>query len=118
MSAAAFHSLDSSRTIASQILNLNAIDGNIGAWLATTTSFGEILDLGQFPVVPDSGSGQNEVSAFARLPLEPSESFDTGPAVGSVRGLAVHLIDQLLQQEHRRGYAATLHVLRGPDSRI
>lgn len=110
--------IPASRTTASQILNLNATDGNIGVWLATTTSFGEILDLSQFPVVPDSGSGQNEVSAFARLPLELSESIGTGPAADSVRGLAVHLIDQLLQQEHRRGYVATLHALRGPVSRI
>jgi hypothetical protein len=104
-------------TAASQILKLNAIDGNIGVWLATTTSFSEILGLDQFPVVTGTGPGQNEVSAFARLPLEPGEHFDTGPHVESVRGLAVHLIDQLLQQEHRRGYAETLHTLRGPAGR-
>jgi hypothetical protein len=101
---------------ASQILELNATDGNIGLWLATTTSFSEILGLDQFPVVPGSGPGQNEVSAFARLPLEPGEHFDTGPHTGSVRGLAIHLIDQLLQQETRRGYAEALHALRGPAS--
>ena len=33
------------------------------------------------------------------------------------RGLAIHLIDQLLQEERRRGYAETLHALRGPASR-
>jgi hypothetical protein len=104
-------------TAASQILKLNATDGSVGVWLAATTPFGEILDLDQFPVVPDSGHGQNEVSAFARLPLEPGEHFDTGPSVDSVRGLAVHLIDQLLEQEHRRGYSETLHALRGPTSR-
>lgn len=43
------------RTAASQLLGLNAIDGNIGIWLAATTSFGEILDLDQFPAVPGSG---------------------------------------------------------------
>jgi hypothetical protein len=109
--------IPTTKTVASQILKLNATDGNIGVWLATTTSFSEILGLDQFPVVPGSGPGQNEVAAFARLPLEPGEHFDTGPHIGSVRGLAVHLIDQLLQQEQRRGYAETLHALRGPASR-
>jgi hypothetical protein len=105
--------IPATRTAASQILNLDATDGNVGVWLATTTSFSEILALDQFPVVPGSGPGQNEVSVFARLPLEPGEHFGTGTHIGSVRGLAVHLIDQLLQQEQRRGYAETLHALRG-----
>ena len=109
--------IPTTRTAASQILELNATDGNVGVWLATTTSFSEILGLDQFPVVPGSGSGQNEVAVFARLPLEPGEHLDTGPDIESVRDLAVHLIDQLLQQEHRRGYAETLHALRGPASR-
>jgi hypothetical protein len=109
--------IPTTRTAASQILKLNSADGNVGVWLATSTSFSEILELDQFPVVPGNGPGQNEVSAFARLPLEPGEHFDTGPHFGSVRGLAVHLIDQLLQQEHRRGYAETLHARRGPASR-
>jgi predicted KAP-like P-loop ATPase len=101
------------RIVASRLLNLNATDGNVGLWLATTTSFGEILDLDQFSAVPGSGS-HNEVSVFASLPLEPGQHFDTDPYFGSVRGLAVHLIDQLLQQEHRRGYVETLHALRTP----
>ncbi len=109
--------IPATRTAASQILKLNATDGNVGVWLETTTSFSEILGLDQFPVVPGSGPGQNEAAAFARLPLEPGEHFDTGPHAGSVRGLAVHLIDQLLRQEHRRGYAETLHALRGLTSR-
>ena len=109
--------IPTTRSAASQILEPNATDGNVGVWLATTTSFSEILGLDQFPVVPGSGSGQNEVSVFARLPLEPGEHLDTSPDIGSVRGLAVHLVDQLLQQEHRRGYAETLHALRGPASR-
>jgi hypothetical protein len=111
--------IPASRTAASQILRLNATNGTVGVWLATTTSFGEILSLDQFPVVPGSGPGQNEVSVFARLPLEPGEHFDGGRLhIGSVRGLAVHLIDQLLQQEHRRGYAETLHTLRSHTIRI
>jgi hypothetical protein len=91
---------------------------DIGIWLAATASFGEILDLDQFPAVPGSGPGHDEVSAFARLPLEPGQHFDTDPYFGSVRGLAVHLIDQLLRQEHRRGYTETLHALRNPTIRI
>jgi hypothetical protein len=106
------------RIAASRLLNLNATDGNVGLWLATTTSFGEILDLDQFSAVPGSGPGPNEVSAFASLPLEPGQHFDTDSYHGSVRGLAVHLIDQLLQQEHRRGYVETLHALRNPTIRI
>lgn len=106
------------RIAASRLLNLNATDGNVGLWLATTTSFGEILNLDQFSAVPGSGPGHNEVSVFASLPLELGQHFDTGPYFGSVRGLAVHLIDQLLQQEHRRGYVETLHVLRTPTSRF
>jgi hypothetical protein len=116
--------IPTTRTAASQMLSLNAVDGHVGVWLATTTTFGEILDLDQFPAVPGSGPGRNEVSAFARLPLEPGENFGTDSSasthspVGSVHGLAVHLIDQLLQQEHRRGYAKTLHALRVPTIRV
>ena len=109
--------IQTARTAASQILKLNAADGNVGIWLAATTSFNEVLGLDQFPYVPGSGTSQNEVSVFARLPLEPGEHFNTSLHTGSVRGLAVHLIDQLLQQEHRRGYVETLHALRGPASR-
>lgn len=109
--------IEATTVVTSKILKLDAIDGNIGIWLAATTPFGEILDLDQFPVVPGSGPGQNEVSAFARLPLEPGDRLDTSLQVPSVRGLAVHLIAQLLQQEQRRGYAETLHALRGPASR-
>jgi hypothetical protein len=54
------------------------------------------LGLDQFPYVPGSGTTQNEVSVFARLPLGPGEHLNTGPHTDSVRGLAVHLIDQLL----------------------
>jgi len=102
------------RVAASRLLSLNATDGSVGLWLATTTSFAEILGLDQFPAVPGSGPGPNEVAVFASLPLEPSQHFDTDPYFGSVRGLAVHLIDQLLNQEHRRGYVETLHALRTP----
>jgi hypothetical protein len=108
--------IQTARAAASQILKLNAADGNIGVWLAATTPFGEVLGLDQFLCVPGSGASQNEVSVFARLPLEPGEHLNTGSHTDSVRGLAVHLIDQLLQQEHRRGYAETLHALRGPAS--
>jgi hypothetical protein len=110
--------ISASRTSAARILNRNVTSGNVGIWLASTTSFGELLDLDQFPAVPGSGPGPGEVSVFARLPLEPSEHFDADPHVGSVRGLAVHLIDQLLQQEHRREYAETLHALRGTVNRV
>ena len=79
-------------------------------------SFGEILNLDQFSAVPGSGPGHNEASVFASLPLEPGQHFDTDAYFGSVRSLAVHLIDQLLQQEHRRGYVETLHALRTPTS--
>jgi hypothetical protein len=102
------------RIAASRLLNLNATDGNVGLWLATPTSFGKIINLDQFPAVPGSGPGPNEVTVFASLPLEPGQRFGTDPYFGSVRGLAVHLIDQLLQQEHRRGYTETLHALRTP----
>jgi hypothetical protein len=116
--------IPATRTAASQMLSLNAVDGHAGVWLAATTTFGEILDLDQFPAVPGSGPGSNEVSAFGRLPLEPGENFGTDSSagtdspVGSVHGLAVHLIDQLLQHEHRRGYAKALHALRVPTIRV
>jgi hypothetical protein len=62
--------------------------------------------------VPGSGPGAGEVSMFARLPLEPSEHFDVAPH-RPCSGLAVHLIDQLLQKEHRREYSETLRALCG-----
>ena len=109
--------ISATRTSASRLLKQNATSGDLGVWLASTVPFGDILDLDQFPAVLGSGPGPSEVSVFARLPLEPSEKFDADPQPDSLRGLAVHLIDQLLQQEHRREYAETLHALRGPANR-
>ena len=71
---------------AAQLLNLNATDGNVGLWLATTTPFGEILSLDQFPAVPGSGPGYNEVSVFASdcgLPCRPvADGARSGPDLG------------------------------------
>jgi hypothetical protein len=62
------------------------------------------------------------LAAAADHDLRPACLHGPGQVAGViepvVRGLAVHLIDQLLQQEHRRGYVETLHALWTPTSRF
>ena len=90
-----------------ELLGLTPADGHIGLWLASADSFDKIIDLTQLHRVGNQVS-LSEVSSFGRLPLEEDEPMDN-PV--SLRGLSVHLIDELLRSTNHREYADLLHSL-------
>ncbi|MFY9932111.1 MAG: hypothetical protein WAK82_29295 [Streptosporangiaceae bacterium] len=92
---------------ASELLGSVPADGHIGLWLAATDSFDKIIDLTQLHRVGNQVS-LSEVSSFGRLPLEEDDPMDDSD---SLRGLAIHLVDELLRGTSHREYADLLHSL-------
>jgi KAP family P-loop domain len=90
-----------------ELLGSTPADGHIGLWLAATDSFDKIIDLAQLHRVGNRVS-LGEVSSFGRLPLEEDDPMDDPD---SLRGLAIHLVDELLRSTSHREYADLLHSL-------
>lgn len=92
---------------AKELLGSIPSDGHIGLWLTLTDAFDKVIDLTQLHRVGNQVS-VSEISCFSRLPAEAGELMD---ADVPLRGLAIHLIDELLHRTNHREYAGRLHSL-------
>jgi predicted KAP-like P-loop ATPase len=90
-----------------ELLGFIPSDGHIGLWLTSTDTFEKVIDFTQLHRVGNQVS-VSEISGFSRLPAEADDLMD---ADAPLRGLAIHLIDELLHGTNHRGYAGLLHSL-------
>jgi hypothetical protein len=92
---------------ARELLGYIPSDGHIGLWLTSTDAFDKVIDFTQLHRVGNQVS-VSEISGFSRLPAEADDPMD---AAVPLRGLAIHLIDELLHRTNHREYAGLLHSL-------
>jgi hypothetical protein len=99
------------RKAARDLFGLNARDGHLALWLATTQSLEQVIDVTAFPAVGNQVA-QSQEAVFAKLPLEPGQTGDSPDFSLALRGVAVELVHELLRGAQRRSYTEFLHELR------
>jgi hypothetical protein len=90
-----------------ELLGFIPSDGHIGLWLTSTDTFDKVIDFTQLHRVGNQVS-VSDISGFSRLPAEADDLMD---ADAPLRGIAIHLIDELLHRTNHREYADLLHYL-------